>query len=428
MWRLSVARGLEVERASSLPEAESTSLCCNDHLLGDADVDHAHDDVERQRLLDLREAFWQEREAQPFWSVPMGHDDDIMPWLPKRSAGIVEAIHRARTKAGKTALLVDNTADKVVDTFFMYRSTQILEAKQMVVDERMRKKNRTQILEGARQRLVNAMRYGQTFYIRMSNTATSFKTYYTSPTTLPLAVFDQSCVDSLRASFTPPGGDNLYGSDHPLAGALRESDTDHGFFQCRHGFEVVVSTHLAKDDVDDVLARALPMDKLQPIVPVVKPRAADGKTETCDEPVPDADAGGVEGRAWTSVEEAHEAAIRLRERVEAARDRRAGRVVASDIATRDGGNSGNTKNDRNTRLCAPTYRGCLEMHHASISSESRITIVPADLEDAPPPVTRCFASSEELDRERQIGPAQHRSNSTSSPNTDLIQSLQRTLV
>ena len=113
MWRLSVARGSEVAQSSSLPEGDSNPPCCNDFLLGDGDLgqDLGDDDEERQRLFDLREAFWQEREAHPFWSVPMGRDSDAMPWLPKRSAGIIEAIRRARTNAGKTALLVDNSAD-----------------------------------------------------------------------------------------------------------------------------------------------------------------------------------------------------------------------------------------------------------------------------------------------------------------------------
>ena len=367
--------------------------------------------------------FGRERESNPFcWEVPMGRDLDVMPWLSKRSTGVTEAIHRARTARGKTALLIDNSVDKVVDTFFMYRSTQILEAKQMVVDERMRKKSRAQILESARQRLVNAMRYGQTLYIRMSNTATSFKQYYTSPTTLPLAVFDQACIDSLRSLYTPPAGDNLFGSSHPLAGALREADTEHGFFQCRHGFEVVVSTHLAKDDVGDLLGRALPMDKLQPIVPLVKPRRQGGPIEFHGAQQSTPESTDAEERAWTSVEEAHEAAVRLRERVEAARERRAGRGASTSVSNRSGGS---TRDD--SGLCSKSKdvhpRPQDERSLVSTSCPQQFTIVPADADDAPPPVTRCFASPNELDRERRMQPVQQFGGS----NTDLLQTLQRTL-
>jgi hypothetical protein len=269
--------------------------------------------------------------------VPMGRDLEVMPWLGRRGAGVVEAVERARTLHRRTALLVDNTADKVVDTFYQYRHVVVLEAKAMVVEERTGKRSRAQVLEQARCKLVRAMRYGHTLYVRMGNTACSFRANYSSATTLPLAIFDQAAVDELAREYSGPEGRNLFGAAHPLAAALREADTDHGHFTCRRGFEVVVSTHLPKADVPSLLGHALPMSLLQPIVPCVKPRPAASATAPRGPFAPSADRLGTSPtdgrpsidpaedtwrRPWT-LEDAHAGAVRLRERVEAARARRA---------------------------------------------------------------------------------------------------------
>ena len=57
---------------------------------------------------------------------------------------------------------------------------------------------------------------------------------------------------------------------HPFARVLREGDLEHGHFVCRAGFEVVVSSHFACADAIGFLSRgALPMEKMQAILPIV---------------------------------------------------------------------------------------------------------------------------------------------------------------
>ena len=329
MWRLEnvrTAERLSKECPTVAPDLPPLPPCCRpafDDDDGDGDDDEdADDDSVRAKLLKLRDEFWNVTEASDCWEVPLGRDLDAMPWLHRRTTGVLEAIEHARRVHGKTALLVDNSADKVVDTFFLYRAVQVLEAKAMVLEERTGRRNRAQVLEQARIRLVNAMRFGQTLYVRMSTSACQFKTTYSGPSTLPLAIFDQAAVDQLRARYSGPMGENLFGSSHPLAGCLREADTEHGFFTARHGFAVVLSTHLAKDDYRHFLERALPMDKLQPILPRVKQRpgqpdgggGADANTSR-------AQVEEEEGRPYT-LEDAQAAAVRLRECVEAMRARR----------------------------------------------------------------------------------------------------------
>ena len=55
-----------------------------------------------------------------------------MPWLQESERGLLVAIDRARS-LGRTVLLVDNTPDKLVDTFYAYQAAQILEVKKMVL-------------------------------------------------------------------------------------------------------------------------------------------------------------------------------------------------------------------------------------------------------------------------------------------------------
>ena len=235
MWRLEEMR--DATRKKQYPTESKSDLaalpqCC---ILPDGDDDDfngvlSRDAEENERLLQIRADYWKAIETKGVWEVPLGRDLDAMPWLSRRGCGVLEAIERARRQHCRTALLVDNSADKVVDTFFLYRPVQVLEAKAMVIEERTCKRNRPQILEQARIKLVNAMRYGQTLYVRMSNTATQFVTTYSGPTTLPLAIFDQSAVGELQSRHSGPSGENLFGSNHPLAGALQEEDTEFGFF------------------------------------------------------------------------------------------------------------------------------------------------------------------------------------------------------
>ena len=162
--------------------------------------------------------FWAEQDKEECWSVPMAHGAS-MPWLKPHERGMLLAIERARA-LGKTVLLVDPSPDKLIDTYYAYQSSQVVEAKRLVLEEGTGKKTHEATLEGLRQQLVAAMRYGQTLYIRLADSACDFSHAYSDDAQFPLALFDHATVRSLRAH-AGPSGTNLYGSDHPLAGVLR---------------------------------------------------------------------------------------------------------------------------------------------------------------------------------------------------------------
>ena len=295
----------------------------------------------------LREAFWHEREATAEWTVPMGRDLELMPWVGARGCGMLEAMQRARRLHGKVPLLIDNTRDRVVDTFFEYRAAHVLEAKQICLDERTGRRTRALIMEDNRKQLVHAMRYGRTLYIRCANVACPWTSRYVADDRFPLAVFDQRAADTLREEHSIPGpATNLFGSAHPLAAALRVADTEHGVFIARVGFEVVVSTHFARDEYAHWLSKGLPLGSLQAIVPLVagdEAQAVAEATEACPRRESESEpsvgegaraGGGGDGVRTTGsemypsreqqaavLEEARAAAQRLGERVDALRSR-----------------------------------------------------------------------------------------------------------
>ena len=58
-------------------------------------------------------------------------------------------------------------------------------------------------MEGLRQHLVNCMRYGQTLYVRLADSACDFVGAFTSEEHFPLAVFDRSTAASLVDRIAP---------------------------------------------------------------------------------------------------------------------------------------------------------------------------------------------------------------------------------
>ena len=230
-----------------------------------------------------------------------------MPWLKPHERGMLLAIERARSM-GKCTLLVDQSDDKLVDTYYSYQSCQVIEAKRLVLDEVTGAKTHAEVMEQLRTQLVSAMRYGQTLYIRMADSACDFCGSYTDPAFFPLAVFDHEAVRALR-HHSGALGTNLFGSDHPFAGVLRPTDVLDGVFhlrgtasgqRCRSkareeggddaspdggeegggeeeeeasrekaddGFEVVVCTQFGPCDFAQLLGDALPLSSMQPIAP-----------------------------------------------------------------------------------------------------------------------------------------------------------------
>lgn len=81
-------------------------------------------------------------------------------------------------KNGKTPLVVDNSADSKVNTFISYRSAIIIDGKKMGLDKSLRNIPVAEIMEGARVKLVSAIKHGFPLIIALQSSVTDFATTF----------------------------------------------------------------------------------------------------------------------------------------------------------------------------------------------------------------------------------------------------------
>lgn len=240
-----------------------------------------------ERQLKQKAAYWERQESMVCWQVPLGLNRDQMPWLVDGETGLSVAIERARGM-GKTPLLVDSSHQQVVQSWLADKgegSVFELEAYKMFVDERNGVRNHAQVMGDARALLVQAMRSGGTFHIKLGDKVTEFTGgMYTDQTNLPIGVFNHELVSEALAKYAadaaPPAGVDAgswhglwgQGETNALAKVLVEADlSPDGAFFVGKGFNVVVSTQKKVGEFMGDLRVSLPMPKLQGINPIDKP-------------------------------------------------------------------------------------------------------------------------------------------------------------
>merc|ERR1711977_690370 len=159
---------------------------------------------------------------------------------------IKDAWHAAQQQ-GKTPLLLDQTENKVMDTFFQYQNAQIVEAKKLIMQGRT-PDGLAEVLDEARMQLVRSMGRGYTLYVRMTNSAADFRGKYNNPEMFPIEVMDRAVVEgALEEEITEQG-------NHPLAGVVRDVHKE---------FNVVVCSHFKVEDYEEFLSKSIPLDKCQ---------------------------------------------------------------------------------------------------------------------------------------------------------------------
>lgn len=169
----------------------------------------------------------------------------------------LEAALEKCAAAKRTALLLDPSEEKPVDGFFLYATASVIEAKLLVFEMRAAGVALDALQERLRTTLVHAMRWGHYLVCRMQNSAAAFLETYCSDTCFPAAVFDAAAV-------TP--GEALTG---PLAAVLRDADISSspgGVFTVKEGFRVVVTSSFGEGNYAELLAPALPLARLQPVL------------------------------------------------------------------------------------------------------------------------------------------------------------------
>ena len=85
---------------------------------------------------------------------------------------LMEVVNMAIQK-GLTPLIVDNSEDNKVDTFFGYQSASILDGKKLGLDKAINKIPIPDIMEEARKKIVAALKFGNVLYIPSWTTLSS---------------------------------------------------------------------------------------------------------------------------------------------------------------------------------------------------------------------------------------------------------------
>lgn len=83
------------------------------------------------------------------------------------------AIEKALNE-GLTPLIVDNSEDNKVDTYFSYGNGFLLDSKKLGLDRSMKKVPLKDLMEEARAKLVSSLRYGNRLIIAMTKSCTDF--------------------------------------------------------------------------------------------------------------------------------------------------------------------------------------------------------------------------------------------------------------
>ena len=216
--------------------------------------------------------FWEKQAELSCWKVPFLRDLSRMPFLPPGMTGMDCAIARARSM-GKTPLLLDTTDKKIVDAHIMKLDhLQALDAKNMFLDEKWARRTHKQVMGDTRALLVEAMRDGLLFYIRLEAAVVDFANgNYTGEDTFPLAIFDQSEVSDLKR-YTGPDGLDLWESPNAFSKVLRHNDLDrNGAFRLQPGFGVLICTHISRAEYKESLELSLSLPKCQAIEITTKP-------------------------------------------------------------------------------------------------------------------------------------------------------------
>lgn len=244
--------------AAAMAEAETESLPT------EAEALQAEAEARAAAVEAKRSAFWAAQEQRLCWSVPLARNISVMPWLGAHESGLDAAIAKAHS-LGRTPLLID--CEGRAAAYLARRQAVLLDARQMVADERLGVRSHALVMKEARKALVQAMKAGRPLHVSLASGTADFVTHFSGADTLPLAIFDRRVVEAL-ADFTGDGADLWQHTLHPFAQALRPNDLElDGRFSVREGFEVVASTQLDEDAFASRLALSIPLPKMQPIVP-----------------------------------------------------------------------------------------------------------------------------------------------------------------
>lgn len=162
---------------------------------------------------------------------------------------------------GKTPLIIDNSEDNKVDTFFRYRSTVIIDGKKMGLDKTMRKTPVADIMEDARSKLVAALKLGTPVVVALTKSVTDFATTFSDEACYRAEDKQGLDFQGGKQAFFPlsvfqNAGRGLIKEEMLNALFTEEDKNDsHGVAICRDEktFHVVVTSQFSPEDFEEYL-------------------------------------------------------------------------------------------------------------------------------------------------------------------------------
>ena len=167
----------------------------------------------------------------------------------------------AAIRQGKTPLVVDDSEDSKVDTFFSYQSSIIFDGKKMGLDKSMRKVPVGDIMEENRKKLVGAIQYGYPVVIALTKSVTDFATTFSDEACLKAEdqqglVFKDGQQSYFPIEIFKNAGKGLL-TEESMNRLFREEDKKDtcGLAMCRSPdtFHVIVTTNFSPEDFEEYL-------------------------------------------------------------------------------------------------------------------------------------------------------------------------------
>lgn len=177
---------------------------------------------------------------------------------------------------GKTPLVIDNSDDNKVDTFFGYRSFPVIDGKKMGLDKSMKKIPVVDIMEEARKKLALSLKIGMPLIIAMTKSVTDFANTFNDIKARELHGLP-SDLAFLPTELFDKGGKNLL-SDEYLNALIRKDERkdtgDLAISRNPDGFYVILTSQFSPEDYEDYFfgndwGLPKPKDKYQ--VLIIKP-------------------------------------------------------------------------------------------------------------------------------------------------------------
>jgi hypothetical protein len=155
---------------------------------------------------------------------------------------------------GKTPLVIDNSPDDKVNSFFSYRSALLIDGKQMGLNKSLKKVPVKDIMEEARQKLVNAIKYGYPVIFALTKSVTDFATTFNDDVAREKGEISPEDGMFLPVEVFRAAGKGLLSQEY-LDGLFRDADREQGiaFSRSPDTFRVIITSQFAPEDYEEYL-------------------------------------------------------------------------------------------------------------------------------------------------------------------------------